>query len=108
MSETQQQSRVEAPAAAPAASRPRPEAKAQPAAGVQLAWGYGRVPRLPEGWMVLRGPRQPAVAVAPSGLEYLVGDGVLYPWARADGEQGKRRLDVAGAVPWPKAEGAGK
>ena len=48
--------------------------------GIKIVWGYNDAPKLPDDWTIKRCAVAAAVAIAPDGKEYLIGDGVLYPW----------------------------
>jgi len=73
--------------------------------GVKLLWADDPVPPLPDGWLVRRETYGVAVAIAPDGLEYLIGEHALYPW-KVWGEDGlrpgKHYMDVKKKIPIPQ------
>jgi hypothetical protein len=48
--------------------------------GIKIVWGNMPVPALPDNWTIRRVPKSATVAISPEGEEYLIGEGVLYPW----------------------------
>jgi hypothetical protein len=80
--------------------------------GVKIVWGYNEAPKLPDAWRVERNPQAAAVAVSPDGNEYLIGDGVLYPYLKCPPEglplsplkPGQRYIDIVKAIKMPNVE----
>jgi len=79
--------------------------------GLKIVWGYNAAPKLPDTWRIERNPEAAAVAVSPDGNEYLIGDGVLYPYLKCPPEglplsslkPGQRYIDTVKAIKVPNA-----
>ena len=77
--------------------------------GIKIVWGYNDAPKLPDDWTIKRCAEAAAVAIAPDGKEYLIGDGVLYPWLTCPPEglpmsslkPGQKYLDTHAAIKLP-------
>lgn len=77
--------------------------------GIKIVWGYNAAPKLPDTWRIERNPEAAALAVSPDGNEYLIGDGVLYPYLKCPPEglplsslkPGQRYIDVVKAIKVP-------
>jgi hypothetical protein len=80
--------------------------------GLKIVWGYNAAPKLPDNWRIERNPEAAALAVSPDGNEYLIGDGVLYPYLKCPPEglpmsslkPGQRYIDVVKAIKAPNVE----
>ena len=78
--------------------------------GLKIVFGNSDAPQLPSGWTLKRNPRAACVATSPEGIEYLIGDGVLYPWRTCPPEglpdclmkPGTKYIATESAVKWPK------
>ena len=80
--------------------------------GIKIVWGYNDAPKLPDDWTIKRCAEAAAVAIAPDGKEYLIGDGVLYPWLTCPPEglpmsslkPGQKYLDTHAAIKLPNVD----
>ena|ERR1035438_948213 len=81
--------------------------------GIKIVWGYSDAPKLPDTWKIKRCAMAAAVAIAPDGKEYIIGDGVLYPWLTCPTEglpmsllkPGQKYVDTHAAIKLPNAAG---
>ena len=80
--------------------------------GLKINYGNAEVPQLPSGWTLKINPDEPCVAISPEGIEYLLGDGVLYPWRTCPPEglpnstlkPGAKYIATEAAIKWPNVE----
>ena len=77
--------------------------------GLKIVRGNAEAPQLPNGWTLKRNPDDACVATSPQGVEYLIGDGVLYPWRTCPPEglpnstlkSGDKYIATEDAIKWP-------
>ena len=80
--------------------------------GLKIVFGNEEAPKLPKYWMIFRHPDEPAIVVSPEGEQYLIGDGVLYPWRICPTEglpnstlkPGEKYIATEAAIKWPNDE----
>ena len=80
--------------------------------GIKIVFGYEEAPSLPDGWIIKRCPVAAAIAISPEGKEYIIGDGVLYPWLTCPPEglpmsilkPGQKYVDTHAAIKLPSKQ----